>query len=188
MCLAEQTLKAWQLTLVSSDAANLEAITQNQFLLRNKNVCLQFLPCAEEFIDHRKLIRQTQAYADLIRDRFRKEYLPTMNSRKKWQSTTDRSLQQGDLVWVVEYSEKQGPTTDRSLQQGDLVWVVEDSEKRGLYKIGRVTETIKGSDNGSNEGRSLQEARCVIRFSTFYWRRWRCFHDGGVDAKLSQHA
>ena len=61
--------------------------------------------------------------ADLIWDRFRKEYLPTLNSRKKWQTTTDRSLQQGDLVWLVE-----------------------DSDKPGYYDLGRITETFEGSD------------------------------------------
>ena len=123
MFLVEQTLNARPLTQVISDAADLEAITPNHFLLGNKNLCLPYLSGAEQFVDHRKLFRQTQAYADLIRDRFRKEYLPTLNSRKKWQTTTDRSLQQGDLVWLVE-----------------------DSDKRGYYDPGRITETFEGSD------------------------------------------
>ena len=116
-------LNARPLTQVSSDATDLEAITPNHFLLGNKNLCLPYLSGAEQFVDHRKLFRQTQAYADLIRDRFRKEYLPTFNSRKKWQTTTDRSLQQGDFVWLVE-----------------------DSDKRGYYNMGRIIETFAGSD------------------------------------------
>ena len=84
MCLVEQTLNARPLTQVSSDATNLEAITPNHFLLLgNKNLCLPYLSGAEQFVDHRKLSRQTQAHADLIWDRFRKEYLPTLNSQKK---------------------------------------------------------------------------------------------------------
>ena len=82
-----------------------------------------YLSGSEQFVDHRKLFRQTQAYADLIWDRFRKEYLPTLNSQKKWQTTTDRSLQKGDLVWLVE-----------------------DSDKRGYYDLGGITETFEGSD------------------------------------------
>ena len=35
---------------------------------------------------------------------------------------------------------------DRSVQQGDLVWLVEDSDKRGYYDLGRITETFEGSD------------------------------------------
>ena len=123
MCLVEQTLNARPLTQVSSDATDLEAITPNHFLLGNKNLCLPYLSGSEQFVDHRKLFRQTQAYADLIWDRFRKEYLPTLNSRKKWQTTTERSLQRGDLVWLVE-----------------------DSDKRGYYNLGRITETFEGSD------------------------------------------
>ena len=123
MCLVEQTLNARPLTPVNFDATDLEAITPNNFLHGNKNVCLPYFPCAEQFVDHRKLFRQTQAYADLIWDRFRKEYLPTLNSRKIWQTTTDRSLQQDDLVWLVE-----------------------DSDKRGYYDMGRITETFGDSD------------------------------------------
>ena len=123
MCLAEQTLNARPLTQVSSGATNLEAITPNHFLLVKKNLCLPYLSGEERFVDHRKLFRQTKSYAHLIWDRFRKEYLPTLNSRKKWQTTTDRSLQQGDLAWLME-----------------------DSDKRGYYNLGRITETFEGSD------------------------------------------
>ena len=123
MCLIEQTLIARQLTPVSSAATNLKAITANYFLLGNKNLFLPYLSGAEQFVDHRKLFRKKQAYADLIWDRFRKEYLPTLNSRKKWQTTTDRSLQQDDFVWLVE-----------------------DSDKRAYYNLGRITETFESSD------------------------------------------
>ena len=72
MCIVEQTLNARLLTPVSSDVNDLEALAPNQLLLGNRNVCLPYLPCAEEFVDHRKLFRQTQAYANLKWDRFRK--------------------------------------------------------------------------------------------------------------------
>ena len=73
MCLVEQRLNARPLTQVSSDATDLEAITPNHFLLGNKNLCLPYLSGAEQFVDHRKLFRKTQAYSDPIWDRFRKE-------------------------------------------------------------------------------------------------------------------
>ena len=123
MCIVEQTLNARPLTPVSSDVNDLEALTPNHFLLGNRNVCLPYLPCAEEFVDHRKLFRQTQAYANLIWDRLRKEYLPTLNNRQKWRSTANETLKEDDLVWLIE-----------------------DSDKRGYYNLGRVTETIDGSD------------------------------------------
>ena len=123
MCIVEQILNSRALTPVSSDVNDLEALTPNNFLLGNKNVCLPYLPRAEEFVDHRKLFRQTQADANLIWDRFRKEYLPTLNNRQKWRSTANETLKEGDLVWLIE-----------------------DSDMRGYYNLGRVTETIDGSD------------------------------------------
>ena len=119
MCIVEQTLNARPLAPVSSDVNDLEALTPNHFLLGNRNVCLPYLRCAEEFVDHRKLFQKTQAYANLIWDRFRKEYLPTLNKRQKWRSTSNEILKEGDLVRLVE-----------------------GSDKRGYYKLGRVAKTI----------------------------------------------
>ena len=153
MCLVEQTLNARPLTPVSSHATDLEAITPNHFPLGNKNFCLPYLSGAEQFIDHRMLFRQTQAYADLIWDRFRKEYLPTLSSRRKWQTTTDRSLQQGDLVWLVE-----------------------NSDKHGYYDLGLMTENLcrfRQSDSiskKSNERWILHEASSEAHSSTTNWR------------------
>ena len=123
MCLVEQTLNARPLTPVSSDVNDLESIIPNHFLLGNKNVFLPYLSCAEEGVNHRKLIRQTQAYSDLIWDRFRKKYLPTLNNRQNWNCESNRILNKVALVWLVEHS-----------------------DKRGYYKLGRVTETMEGSD------------------------------------------
>ena len=69
------------------------------------------------------LFRQTQPYANLIWDRFRKEYLPTLNNRQKWRSAANETLKEGDLVCLIE-----------------------DSNNSGYYSLGRVTETINGSD------------------------------------------
>ena len=123
VCLVEETLNARPLTPVSSVVNDLESITPNHFLLGNRNVCLPYLPYAEGFVNHRKLFRQTQAYSELIWDRFRKEYLPTLNNQQKWNCESNRTLNNGDLVWLVE-----------------------GSDKRGYYKLGRVTETMEGSD------------------------------------------
>ena len=86
MCIIEQTLNARPLTPVSSDVNDFEALIPNHFLLGNKNVCLPYQQSAEEFVYHQNLFRQTQAYENLIWDRFRKEYLPALNNRHKWRS------------------------------------------------------------------------------------------------------
>ena len=54
-------MNARPLTPVSSAVDDLEALAPNHFFLGNKNVCLPYLPCAEEFGNHRKFFRQTQA-------------------------------------------------------------------------------------------------------------------------------
>ena len=123
MCIVEQTLNARPLTPVSSDVNDLEALTPNHLLLGNRNVCLPYLPCAEDFVDHRKVFRKTQAYANLLWDRFRKQYLPTLNNRQKWRSKANETLKEGDLIWLIV-----------------------DSDKRGYYNLGWVGETIDGSD------------------------------------------
>ena len=123
MCIVEQTLNARPLTPVSSDVNNLEAMTPNHFLIGNKSICLPYLFCAENFADHRKLFRQTQDYANPIWDRCRKEYLPTLNNRQKWRSTANETLKEGNHLWLID-----------------------DSNKSWCYKLGRVTETIEGSD------------------------------------------
>ena len=122
ICFVEQTSNAGPLTPVNSDVTDLEALTPNPFLLNNKIICLPYLPSAEEFVVHRKLIRQTQAYANLIRDKYWKECLPTLNNRQKWRSTESENLTGSDLVWLVEDS---------------YIW--------GYYNLGRVTETIESS-------------------------------------------
>ena len=123
MCIVEQTLNASPLSLVSSDINDLEALTPNHFLLGNKDVCLPYPPCAEIFVHHRKLFRQTQAYANLGCDSVRKEHLPTLNNWQKWASTVNENLKEDNLVWLIE-----------------------DSNKRGHYNRGRFTETMDGSD------------------------------------------
>ena len=37
---------------------------------------------------------------------FRKEYLPTQNNRQKWRSTANETHKEGDLVWLIEDSDK----------------------------------------------------------------------------------
>ena len=66
MCLVEQTLNPRPLTPVNSNDTDFEAITPNHFLLGKETLGLLYLSGAEQFVDHRKLFRQTQAYENLI--------------------------------------------------------------------------------------------------------------------------
>ena len=51
------------------------------------------------------------------------EYVPTLNTRAKWQKT------------------------DQPLEEGDLVWILEEWTPRGIWPLGRVTRTFTGPDN-----------------------------------------
>ena len=75
LCVVEQTLNARPLSLVISDVNDHVALTLNHSLFGNKNVCLPYLPWAEEFINQKKPFRQTQGYANLIWDGLCKDYL-----------------------------------------------------------------------------------------------------------------
>ena len=132
MCIVEQILNARTLTPVSSDVNGLEALTPNPLLLGNRNICLPYLPCVEEFVHNRKHKLMQISYGD----RFRKKSLPTLNNPQKWLSTANETLREGNFVWLIE-----------------------DSNKRGYYKLCRVSETIDGSDgvirsekNWTNDG------------------------------------
>ena len=153
MCIVQQTLKARPLTPISSEINDMEALTLNHFLLGNRNVCLPYLPCAEEFVDYRKLFRQTQAYANLIWDRFRKDYLPTLNNRQNWPSTANEIIKEGDLVWLIG-----------------------ESNKRRYYNLGRATETIDGSDG---VGQTSSEARPSTTWKRCFCDGKQCQRCGG---------
>ena len=96
-----------------------------------------------------------------------------MNSQKKWQSTTDRSLQQGDIVWVVE-----------------------NSDKREFHKRGRVSETIHCFDGiirlATVQMKDGVYRRLVVKIASVLPIDMDIFtkenRAGNVDAQLSQHA
>ena len=120
MCLVEQTLKARPITPASDNPADLEALTPNNFLLGRANVCIPFIPNAEVYSNHRKMLRSCQAYADMIWTRWVREYLPQNNHRSQWNKT------------------------EANIQVGDFVWLVEDNVKRSHYKVARIKEVYPG--------------------------------------------
>ena len=106
MSAVDQTLNARPLTLDSSDFKYLTALTAEQFLIFNENVCLLYLPCADELVNDRKLFQQTKAYSNVTLDRISKEYLPTSNNWQKWRSAAYKNPIEGDLVWLIKDSNK----------------------------------------------------------------------------------
>ena len=122
VCLVEQMLNARPLVPVSSDVADLEALTPNHFLLGRSSVTLPYCLAAESDICHRKNYIKAEAYASAMWSRSLREYAPSLNVRHKWHFP------------------------GRELQVGDLVWLVEPQTARGHYPLARVFSLNFGSD------------------------------------------
>ena len=120
---AENIVNSRPLTHVTLDPNEEEALTPNHFLLGASNG----LPRPGEFSDQdlhlRKQWRTAQRLADHFWSRWLREYLPTMQIRKRW--TSDR----GHNVCV-----------------GDFVLVADPTSPRNMWPMGRVTATTPGRD------------------------------------------
>ena len=123
MCLVKQILNSRPLTSVSDDPDNLEALTPNHFLLGRASPATPSIPDAQRYTGLRRVFRVSQAYADIIWSRWKREYLPQWNERSKWNKEEVRQLEVKDLVWLVD-----------------------ENVKRAQYKMGRVLEVYHGSD------------------------------------------
>ena len=102
MCLVESTLNGRPLTTVSSDVSDLEALTPNHFLLGRRNGCTPIQDVTPREVCHRKQYRQAEAYADLVWQRWQREYIPEHTKRSKWRNDELPILDVGDLVWILE--------------------------------------------------------------------------------------
>ena len=105
--LVEQSLNARPLTAVSSDPNEIEALTPNHFLIGQRSVSFPSIATGEHF-DHRKRYLRAQGYANAIWTRWLREYVTTLNKRRKWHTPTEQELKAGDLVWIVEDSSPRG--------------------------------------------------------------------------------
>ena len=67
-------------------------------------------------------MENAQALADMIWRRWRKEYLPTLTMRSKWNKE------------------------QRNLKEGDLILLKSDDVPRSHWPLGRILKTFPGSD------------------------------------------
>ena len=104
-CFVEHSLNVRPLVLASADATELNDFTLNHFLLGIADPSLPSL--ANCNFDHRQRYATARGYSDAIWSRWLKKYIPSLNSRTKWPSSSNRELKTGDLLWIVE------PTTSR---------------------------------------------------------------------------
>ena len=122
ICLVEQILNSRPLTSVSDDPENLEALTPNHFLLGRASPATPFLPDAQRYTDLRRVLRVSQACADMIWSGWNRKYLPQWKESSKWNKEEVRQLEDNDLVCIVD-----------------------ENVKRAHHKMGRVLEVYHGS-------------------------------------------
>ena len=120
----EYILNGRPLTYVRSDERDPEALTPNHFLLGYSGANGGLPPgvFGEHDLLGRRRWRHTQALANQLWKRWRKEYLPTLLARQKWQSETN------------------------NLQVDDVVLIIEENAPRGFWPLARVTKIYSSSD------------------------------------------
>ena len=122
MCEVEDMLNNRPLTPITSDVDDLEALTPNHILRLNTGISfpLGLFEKSENY--HRRRWRQVKHLAHMFWIRWRREYIPLLNSRQKWF------------------------TPQRSLQEGDLVLVADQLLPRNFWSTGRIVNVHKDSD------------------------------------------
>ncbi|XP_078355671.1 uncharacterized protein LOC144640376 [Oculina patagonica] len=123
ICGAERLLNSRPLTYVSSDPHDLSPLTPSHFLVGQLGGSF-----APEALDHeqaynpKKRWHRVQQLLGQFWKRWRKEFLPSLNVRKKW------------------FHPK------HNLKEGDVVLIVEPNARRGEWPLGRVIEAYPGAD------------------------------------------
>ncbi len=122
-CGAERLLNSRPITFVSSDSNDLAPLTPSHFLVGQLGG--KFAPEVadqEEIFNPRKRWHRIQQLLSHIWKRWRKEFLPALNNRKKWF----------------------GPV--HNLKKDDVVIIVDPNARRSEWPLGRITEVFPGKD------------------------------------------
>ena len=121
-----------------SDTNTVEPLTAQQLLtLKSKVVCSLPGQFRSEDLYVRHRWRRVQFLANLFWTRWRREILPTLHERRRWQ------------------------TTKPNLRDGDVVIVVDDAVPRGRWPVGRVVRTYPSEDG------LVRKVRVQIRQSEY---------------------
>ena len=122
ICQVEQILNSRPLVPLSSNIDDLEPLTPAHLLLLRPNEFKPLLETSDHDLYTRKYYRKAENLAVQFRDRFIKEYVPTLQSRQKWH--------------------KEEP----SIEVGTFVFVMDEERVRGKYPLARITEVFPDDD------------------------------------------
>ena len=103
MCEVESIINGRPLTKVSDDPRDLEALTPNHLLLLRSGATVPPGTFKREDLYSRRRWRQVQYLSDVFWRRWLKEYLPSLQERQKW-GTSTTNFEVGDVVLVVDES------------------------------------------------------------------------------------
>ncbi|XP_065082921.1 uncharacterized protein LOC135705239 [Ochlerotatus camptorhynchus] len=132
---AEDMVNSRPLTYVPQESADFEALTPNHFL--------RGLPAGEREEAHvltnsaealRDNYQRSQELADMLWQRWLKEYIPTINHRTKWHGEQE-PIEEGELVYVVDGNNR------RTWIRGVVVKVI-----RGID--GRIRQALVKTEKG----------------------------------------
>ncbi|XP_033636760.1 uncharacterized protein LOC117297721 [Asterias rubens] len=138
MCMVESVINGRPLTVVSDDVRDPEPLTPNHLLLLRTSNAFPADVFDKCDLYSRKRWRQVQYLADLFLRRWIREYLPTLQQRRKWNEPT-RNIRAGDIVLIV----------------GDL--------PRNQWTMGRVVETYPGDDNLVRTAKVKTKSSTLVR-------------------------
>ena len=118
----EGVLNSKPLTYVSTDAQDPDPITPQMLLTGRADHSLPPATYPDDEMLTRRRWRQSQVLADRFWRRFIREYLPTIQSRRKWQQEV------------------------RALRVGDVVLIIDNQLIRAQWPMGTVVQVFPGAD------------------------------------------
>lgn len=118
----ESMLNSKPLGYTSADVADIDPVTPNSLLMGRPDGSLPAVVYPETEILSRRRWRHSQVLADQFWARFIREYLPTLQTRQKWQSASPELLAKA------------------------VVMLVDPQSPRASWPIGRVTKTHRSID------------------------------------------
>ncbi|XP_077974458.1 uncharacterized protein LOC144430402 [Styela clava] len=121
MCECENIVNERPITTVSNDPKDLTPLSPNNLLLMKEEPMLPPGVFDPKDMYARKRWKQVQYLADVFWKRWRKEFLPLLQCRQKWNKV------------------------QRDLQKDDIVLVVNENQPRNTWLLGRVIETYQDS-------------------------------------------
>ena len=122
MCVVENVINSRPITPVSDDPADLEALSPNHLLYLRPGPRVPPGEFVKQDLYVRRRWRQVQYLADLFWSRWRREYLPSLQCRTKWQ----RKM--------------------RNVAVNDFVLIADDNLPRSCWLYGRITQIFPGAD------------------------------------------